>query len=904
MSSLFLLYTGSFVFAVTVSDDDEGPNAELQYSLTGRNAERFQIDPSRGAIMAAQKLTGGTDITITVNVKDRGMYPMSDSTTVTVRFGNEADFPQINAGQQSFTFPEDQKIDTYITTVSASSKRSPVRGSLSYYIASGNLGDVFHIDQLTGKLVLKKSLDFEAVQKYVLWIEARDMGYPPYSSYKQLNITVLDVNDNAPVFKQNPFMANVMENTFSHKIITVVAEDKDSGPSGQIEYTILDGNRGNNFNINRETGEIRNTKRLDREKEAQYTLTVQATDKGPSSSSSVCHVIVNVLDENDNAPRFSQIFSAQVSENAAIGYTVTRVTTSDEDTGVNAISQYSIRDVSLPFSINAKTGDITVSRPLNREDVERYTVKVYAHDSGWTVNTDITVFVTDVNDNAPRFTQPSYYLDYPELTEIGSSVTQVVATDPDNGLNGQVFYFIKSQSEFFRINSSTGELNATDADSGANAVIAYAIESSDSDLFVIDPNTGVITTQGFLDFEVKQSYQMYVKAFNVPDEDHFSFANVYVQLSGVNEYVPRFVSRQYSFEVSEAASKGTTVGEVFASDRDLGTDGVVTYLLVGKSRSKGLRIDKKTGQIYVSGQLDREKEEKISLRVLAKNAGSIRGFDVDEVCVNITILDANDPPVFTSEEYNVQINEGAAPGAHVIFVSAFDSDSVPSWSRFTYHIGVGNEKGAFSIDSQTGQVSVAAELDRESIPIYNLSILAVDSGVPSATGSTYLLVNLEDINDNGPTLISTTGEVVENQRAGAVVMTLNATDPDLPPNQGPFTYHLLSTGPATSYFSLSSVGILTTTREIDREQISDFHLSVVTRDSGTPQMSSTTGSLALDVAKKRVSVEGWHSGSVVASLPHSTKMWSTKNLGLISASGDCLEFEHSPCVCMGFHRVL
>ncbi|XP_078395822.1 protocadherin Fat 4 isoform X1 [Cetorhinus maximus] len=1119
---------GSFVFAVTVSDDDEGSNAELQYSLTGRNVEKFQIDPSRGAIMAAQKLTGGTDITVTVNVKDSGIYPMSDSTTVTVRFGNEADFPQINAGQQSFTFPEDQKIDTYITTVSASSTRSHVRGSLSYYIASGNLGDVFHIDQLTGKLVLMKPLDFEAVQNYVLWIEARDMGYPPYSSYKQLDIAVLDVNDNAPAFTQDPFMANVMENTFSHKITTVVAEDKDNGPNGQIEYTIVDGNQGNNFNINRETGEIRNTGPLDREKNAQYTLTVKATDKGASSRSSLCHVIINVLDENDNAPRFSQIFSAQVPENAAIGYTVTRVTTSDEDTGVNAVSRYSIRDVNLPFSINAKTGDITVSRPLNREDMERYTVKVYAHDSGWTVNTDITIFVTDVNDNAPRFTHPSYYLEYPELTEIGSRVTQVVATDPDSGLNGQVFYFIKSQSEFFRINSSTGEiytkqyvkyhnstssnnliinrhsfivtasdrgripmmsettviinivdsndnaplfesekyftpvtknvkvgtrlikvtavddkdynlnseieyhitggnssnqfalnknngwvsvasslranvnkvfliritamdkgnpplsttstvrilvteenmhtpqfsqshisitvpeslatgtvirtvsardkdadmnglikyniskgnearvfsiinstgaislaghldyesqqkheltisaedggwmkrtgylsitvhvtdsndnaplfspeeyfpiisenapsgttvvqLNATDADSGANAVIAYAIETTDSDLFVIDPNTGVITTQGFLDFEMKQSYHLYVKAFNVPDEDRFSFADVYVQLSGVNEYVPRFVSRQYSFEISEAALKGTTVGEVFASDRDLGNDGVVSYLLVGKSKRKGFRIDKKTGQIYVSGQLDREKEETVSLRVLAKNAGSIRGFDVDEVFVNITVLDANDPPVFTSEEVSVQINEGAAPGAHVIFVSAFDSDSVPSWSRFTYHIGAGNEKDAFSIDSQSGQVSVAAELDRESIPVYNLSILAVDSGVPSATGSTCLFVNLEDINDNGPTLTSTSGEVVENQRAGAVVMTLNASDPDLPPNQGPFTYHLLSTGPATSYFTLSSGGILTTTREIDREQISDFYLSVVTRDSGTPQMSST-----------------------------------------------------------------
>ncbi|XP_059821083.1 protocadherin Fat 4 [Hypanus sabinus] len=1119
---------GSFVFAVTVSDADKGPNAKLQYSLTGKNAGKFQIDPHRGAIMAAQRLLGGTDITVTVNVKDSGIHPMSDSTTVTVRFGNEADFPQFKPGQEFFVFPEDQKVNTFITTVSASSSRQDVRGPLSYYIASGNFGAVFHIDQQTGNLVLMKALDFEVIQHYVLWIEARDMGFPPFSSYKKLDITVNDVNDNAPVFKQDPFMANVMENSFSSQIITIEAEDIDSGPNGQIEYAIVDGNKGNNFNMNGQTGQIRNAEQLDRERIAQYTLIVQATDKGKSSRSSSCHVIINVLDENDNAPRFSQIFSAQVPENAAIGYTVTRVTTSDEDTGINAVSRYSITDVNLPFSINPKTGDITVRRPLNREDTDHYTVKVYAHDSGWTVNTDITIFVTDVNDNAPRFAYPSYLIDFPELTEIGSRVTQVVATDPDSGLNGQVFYFIKTQSEFFRINSSTGEictkqyvkyhnstssnnlninrhsfivmasdrgriplvsettviinivdsndnppqfesekyftpvtknvkvgttlikvtaiddkdyhmnseieyhisggngsnqfaldknngwisvasslrtyvhkgfiiiitakdkgnpplsstttvrilvteennhtpqfsqshisitvpesltvgtvirtvsardkdsdmngliryniskgnearlfsivnstgalslarhldyetqqvheltisaedggwvkrtgflsitvhvtdsndnvplfspseyfpvisenapsgtivvqLNATDADSGGNAVIAYAIETTDSDLFAIDPNTGIIRTQGFLDFEAKQSYHLYVKAFNIPDEDRFSFANVYLQLSGVNEYVPRFVSRQYTFEISEAATEGTAVGEVFASDRDLGDDGEVTYMLFGKSRKKGFMIDEKTGQIYVLGQLDREKEEKISLKVLAKNAGSIRGFDIDEVLVNITVLDANDPPVFTSEEYSVQISEEAAAGAHVIFVSAFDSDSVPSWSRFTYHIGTGNEKGAFSINSQTGQISVAAELDRESIPVYNLSVLAVDSGMPSATGSTYLVIKLEDINDNGPTLISTSGEVVENQRAGAVVVTLNATDPDLPPNQGPFTYHLLSTSSATNYFSLSSKGVLTTTREIDREQISDFYLSVVTRDSGTPQMSST-----------------------------------------------------------------
>ncbi|XP_018106636.1 protocadherin Fat 4 [Xenopus laevis] len=1116
---------GSFVFAVTVTDEDIGSNAELHFSLKGRNSEKFHIDPLRGAIRTAGAIEGASEITFSVHVRDGGLNSKTDSTTVTVRFANKADFPLIRADHKAFTFPENQEVGTLVSTIFGSSSRG---GSLSFFIASGNFGNTFHIDELNGQLYIKNPLDFETMPKYELWVEARDMGFPPFSSYEKLEITILDVNDNQPQFKQDPFIAEVMENLSQRKILTVSAEDNDSGSNGQIEYTIVDGNKEALFSINRVSGEIRSTRQLDREKASRYTLSVKASDKGSPSKSSIVKVIINVLDDNDNAPRFSQIFSAFVSENAALGCFVTQVTTSDEDSGANAISRYTIADASLPFHINLNTGVITVSRPLNREDSDRYIVRVSAHDSGWTVSTDVTIFVIDVNDNAPRFSKPSYYLDYPETLDVGSKVTQVFATDADEGLNGQVYYFIKSQSELFRINSTTGEifnkqylkyqnpsvsgnininrhsfivsasdrgsppimsettvsinivdsndnapkflshkyftpvsknakigtklikvtavdekdfglnseveyslstesingkfqidkdigwitvasslildinknfmikvlakdkgkpplssqalvnitvteenyhtpefsqshvsltvleslsvgtviriisardrdasmngivtynissgneaglfainastgalsllknldyelcqkhdltisavdggwvaktgycvvtvyikdvndnppifksdeyfpsvmenapsgttvirLNATDEDSAANAVVAYSIQSSDSDLFVIDPNTGVITTQGFLDYETKQRYHLTIKAFNVPDEERCSFVTVTIHLEGANEYVPRFVSKMYYFEVSEAAPKGTVVGEVFASDRDGGIDGDVHYLIFGSSRKKGFQIDKKTGKISVSGILDREKEEKISLKIIAKNVGSIRGADIDEVNVNITILDANDPPVFSLKVYNVQISEGVPPGTHVTFVSAFDSDSVPSWSRFSYFIGSGNDKGAFSINPQTGQVTVTTELDREMVSLYNLTVLAIDSGLPSATGSAALLVTLDDINDNGPTLSTTKGEVKENYRAGTHVMTLQSTDLDLPPNQGPFSYYLLSTGPATSYFSLSPGGILTTTREIDREQISEFFLSVVTRDSGFPQMSST-----------------------------------------------------------------
>lgn len=1113
------------VFAVTVTDEDAGSNAQLHYSLIGRNSEKFKIDPVRGAITANERLSGSSEVTLTVKVKDGGANPKTDMTTVTVRFVTGGSFPVIRLKEHAFTFPESQPTNHIVTTVSGSSKRG---GPLSYYIASGNLDYAFHIDQLTGELSIRHPLDYEHIQKYVLWIEARDQGFPPYSSYEKMEIVIQDVNDNHPVFDKDPFHAEILENLSPQRVLMVSAVDLDSGPNGQLEYGIIDGNKENSFSINRATGEIRTTRPLDREKSAQYALKVKATDRGLPAKSSTVKVLIKVLDVNDNAPRFSKIFSATVAENAPVGYTVTRVTTTDEDAGSNAVSRYSITDNSLPFSINPSTGDIMISRPLNREDTDHYIVKVSAHDSGWTVSTDVTIFITDINDNAPRFSRPSYYLDYPEFTEVGSLVTRVSATDPDEGFNGKIFYFIRSQSEYFRINASSGEIfvkqqlkyqnstgagslninrhsfivtasdraiqplmsettvivnivdsndnppefdlhsyftpvtksvkvgtrllrvvahdrkdfglnseveylitggnssskfkldktsgwitvassltsdmgriflvditandrgnpplssrasvriavteenhhtpefsqsqisatvpeslavgsairtlsardkdkdmnglitynitsgnddglfslnaksgvlslvqpldfeekqqhelrvsatdggwvaktsyvsvtirvtdvndnppvfdpdeyfpvvqenvpsgttvvkmNGTDRDSGPNAVMAYVIQSSDSDLFVIDPNTGTITTQGFLDYEAKQVYHLTVKAFNVPDEERCSFANVNIQLKGANEYVPRFVSKQYYFEISEAAPKGTVVGEVFASDRDQGDDGVVHYLIFGKSRKKGFGINKRTGQIYVTGTLDREKEEKISLRVLAKNAGSIRGADIDEVFVNITILDANDPPVFTQELYDVQVSEGLSPGGLVTFVSAEDSDSVPSWSRFSYAIAPEFDKNVFTINSKTGQVSVAAVLDRETTPVYNLTVFAVDTGTPPATGSATVIVNLEDINDNGPTLTTEYAEVMENQRAGTAVTTLTASDADLPPNQGPFLFSLMSSGSANSYFSLSAAGVLTTSREIDREQISDFYLSVVIKDSGVPQMSST-----------------------------------------------------------------
>ncbi|XP_067890511.1 protocadherin Fat 4-like [Heterodontus francisci] len=1121
-----ILNEGSIVYAVTAKDGDAGMNADLRFSLSGPNANKFVIDPLRGVIFAQHVLKGPMDITVNVNVTDGGKDPKMDSTTITVRFQSTNDFPQLFVDKNVHVYPEDQAVNTVISKVRALGKEKGEARPILFYLAAGNLEDVFQVNQLTGELIIKNALDFEIIKHYQLWIEARDSSSPPFSSYARIDINVTDVNDNFPEFRQSVYRCEIYENVPASKICNVSAADLDSGLNGFLEYSIFDGNANNVFEIDSYTGAIRTARMLDREQMALYTLTVEAKDKGSNSKTGTTTVIISVLDKNDNAPRFSQIFLAHVVENAPVGFTLVRITATDEDIGVNAITTYSISDqtASLPFGVKQSTGDLIVTRPLDREATDWYILRVHANDSAWDVNTDVTIFVIDTNDNSPQFTEPFYSLTIPEPKEKEIFVLQVSATDPDLESNGNIFYFLQSPNEFFRVNATTGEIftkqfisfknsdnsstdqnkikfsviasdlgeqpnlsettvavtivarndyspiflphrqltpvpvnlafgtkvakltavdedlysngkvqyyitgnngsflfsierdsgwifvakslasslnklftvsvtatdegtpplssntianfviteenrftpqfstlqvgfsipedqssgsvigslsasdtdqginghimysivagnnggyftignttglltlvrsldfemdsvyslqiygqdggwisktgsvnvvirvedvndnppafcgnvffatvaenspcgttvfkvNATDNDSGIHAEINYAIEDGHPEVFFINPQSGIITLQEILNFESHQFYEVTVRAFNTHDNDQFSLAKVYVNVTGENEYIPQFAKTQYNFSVSENALKGTIVGCVTATDQDLGFDGMVNYLLIGESKERGFQINGKTGEVDVSGNMKLHGGSHILLRVLAKNPGRIRGFDVDEALINITILDDNDAPVFKLAVYQTHVREDALVGTSVITLMTDDSGTIPEWNQFVIKIKDGNKNNSFSINSQTGEIFVASSLDRETIPFYNLTIIAIDIGASPATVSTQLMIIVDDVNDNGPILVNTEGYVMENQPPGTQFISLNAIDLDLAPNQGPFRYQLADDN-ASSFVTLSPAGVLSTKKRIDRELISELYLPVIVHDSGIPPMSS------------------------------------------------------------------
>lgn len=371
---------------------------------------------------------------------------------------------------------------------------------------------------------------------------------------------------------------------------------------------------------------------------------------------------------------------------------------------------------------------------------------------------------------------------------------------------------------------------ARDIDSPKYAVVQYEIlGGTGKDHFRICGDTGEITSETSFDYEEANKYSLDIVAAN-PDSSPqmVGFTTVIVHITGVNEYYPHFIQSVFHMDVSESAEVGTSVGVVQATDQDSGEDGRVYYLFVGSSNDRGFSIGSDTGIIRVSRRLDRETQNRVVLTVMAKNGGGIRGNDTDEAQVIISIQDGNDPPEFLQSTYDASVSEGAAHGIRVLTVRAIDKDIKPQNNQFSYSIIGGNVGQAFKVDPQTGDVETAKQLDRETVPVYDLTIGAIDTGSPPQTGTAMVHIELLDVNDNGPIFDppEVIGYVSENEPAGTSIMTLSATDPDLPPNGAPFTYRLIG-GRQSDMVTLDKhSGVLRTTRSLDRETMPQLDLMV------------------------------------------------------------------------------
>lgn len=352
-----------------------------------------------------------------------------------------------------------------VLQVKAIDDDAEINAQITYGITGGNFKSYFSIDSQTGWINSTTSIDFEQEQRFNLTVSASDSKY---TSYARVAIEVLNENDNNPKFKQSRFYVSVAENSpVLTSVTTILASDVDS--FGQLSYSIESvqpANQSDTFSVDLTSGVITTADDLDRELIDRYVLQVKVVDSGEPQLSDFAMVIVDITDMNDNPPEFSvSTMQAFLPEDAGVGSLVAKIFATDADFGINANISYSINsstDMSA-FVISTETGSIATNKKLDRENISSYVLICQARDHGQpqlgSMPIMIHVSLTDVNDNAPVFQQSAYAVNISEDASTGSVVEEVLAVDPDVGLNGKVVYGISGGNEggAFIIGNRTGE---------------------------------------------------------------------------------------------------------------------------------------------------------------------------------------------------------------------------------------------------------------------------------------------------------------------------------------------------------------------------------------------------------------------------------------------------------------
>lgn len=719
-------------------------------------------------------------------------------------------FPQYNYQVQ---VAENQPPGTSVIVMSASDPDPGDAGRVGYSMAplmNSRSSDYFHIHPETGLITTTQILDREHMDLHYFRVTATDYGSSRLSGTTMVAITVSDRNDHSPIFEQTEYRETIRENVEEgYPILQLRATDSDSPTNANIRYRFI----GDMvavaraaFEIDPRSGLITTRGVVDRELNEHYTLQVEASDQGkePGPRSATVKVFITVLDENDNVPQFSEKrYVVAVKENVRPHSEILRVSATDHDKDSNAAVHYNIISGNSrgQFSIDSVTGEIQVVAPLDYEAEREYTLRVRAQDNGrppLSNNTGIvSVQVTDVNDNPPIFVSTPFQASVLESSPVGSSILHI---------------------------------QAIDTDSGDNARLEYKLTGTSSDTpFIINSATGWVTVRSTLDRESVEHYFFGVEARDYGMPPLSATASVTITVMDVNDNHPEFLQKEYYARLNEDAAVGTSVVTVTAVDRDVNS--AVTYQITGGNTRNRFAISTAggAGLLSLALPLDYKQERRYVLTVTASDR------TLHDTCqVHINITDANTHrPVFQSAHYSVSVNEDSPPGSLVVVISATDDD-VGENARITYLLE--DNIPQFRIDSATGAITLQAELDYEDQMTYTLAITAKDNGIPQKSDTTYVEVNVNDVNDNAPQFLSPRyqGSVSEDATPFTSVLQISATDRDAHAN-GRVQYTFQNGEDGDGDFTIEPTsGILRTVRRLDRESVPFYELTAYAVDRGVP----------------------------------------------------------------------
>uniref|UniRef100_A0A8C6PB52 Cadherin-20 n=1 Tax=Nothobranchius furzeri TaxID=105023 RepID=A0A8C6PB52_NOTFU len=485
------------------------------------------------------------------------------------------------------------------------------------------------------------------------------------------------------------------------------------------------------------------------------------------------------------------------------------------------------------FTIDDGTGDIHAIQRLDREVKSQYVLRAQARnrltDRPLEPESEFIVKIQDINDNEPKFLDGPYQASVPEMSKIGTSVIQVTATDADDptyGNSARVVYSILEGQPYFSVDAKTGVVRVSLAD---------------------------------MDRETRENYTVVIQAKDMGGQlgGLAGTTTVNITLSDVNDNPPMFDQRLYQMSVPESAPVGSVVGRIWARDRDIGVNAEMKYSIIdGDGRDTfDISTDPTNlfGIITVKKPLNFESKPSYTLKVEGTNTHldpsfRHRGNFKDVTIVHVSVEDVDEPPLFDQPAYYVELPEDAEIGTVVKMVSARDPDSANNTVRYSIERSSDPEK-FFYIEITSGSLMTVRLLDREEIGWHNITVLAMEmskSLTQPQPASVTVAVKVLDVNDNPPSLAHYMDTYVcENAKAGQLIQTVTAVDPDDPLGGQHFYYSLAPEAANNPNFTLrdnqdNTAWILTRRGGWSQQDQTVFYLPVFVSDGEQPVQTSTS----------------------------------------------------------------
>ncbi|XP_008065629.1 protocadherin-12 [Carlito syrichta] len=517
--------------------------------------------------------------------------------------------------------------------------------------------------------------------------------------------------------------------------------------------------------VGSEDGLLSTGRRLDREQLCrQWDPCLVSFDVLATGDLALIHVEIQVLDINDHPPQFPKgKQELEISESASLRTRIPLDRALDPDTGPNSLHSYTLSP-SEHFALDViigpdetKHAELVVMKELDREIHSFFDLVLTAHDNGNPPKSGtslVKVNVLDSNDNSPVFAESSLALEIQEDAAPGTLLINLTATDPDQGPNGEVEFFLGKH-----------------------------VPREVLDTFSIDAKTGQIILRGPLDYENTPAYEVDVQARDLGPNPIPAHCKVLIKVLDVNDNAPSIHvtwASQPSL-VSEALSKDSFIALVMADDLDSGNNGLVhCWLSQELDHFRLKRTNSNTYMLLTNATLDREQWPAYTLTVLAQDQG-LQPLSATKQ-LSIQISDANDnAPVFEKSRYEVSTRENNLPSLHLITIRAHDADLGIN-GRITYRIQDSPTSYLVAIDSETGEVTAQRSLDYEEMAGFGFQVIAEDRGDPPLASSVSVWVSLLDANDNAPEVVQ---PVLSDGKASLSVLVNASTGHLLVPVETP-----------------------------------------------------------------------------------------------------------------------